>query len=162
MTGSHVDQLLHPRIDPAVLTRHDAAGDGAGGLAGRGGRQGRCSMRTRRRSRGITAARAARCILVRDETNPDDVHGMLAAQGVLTARGGKTSHAAVVARGFGIPCVAGAEAIRVNAEAKTVNASATIVIKEGDTITMDGSTGERLPGRAEADRAGSERRISAS
>ena len=86
------------------------------------------------------AARASKVLLVRDETNPDDVHGMLASQGVLTARGGKTSHAAVVARGFGIPCVAGAEAIKVNAEAKTVTVGDT-VMHEGDTITMDGSTG---------------------
>src|SRR5207244_4215452 len=57
-------------------------------------------------------------LLVREETNPDDVHGMLASQGVLTARGGKTSHAAVVARGFGIPCVAGAESIHVDERAK--------------------------------------------
>ena len=80
-------------------------------------------------------------ILVRDETNPDDVHGMMAAQGVLTARGGKTSHAAVVARGFGIPCVAGAEEIEVDAEARTFKVGDHIV-REGDIITMDGSTGK--------------------
>src|SRR6185436_7183087 len=79
-------------------------------------------------------------ILVRDETNPDDVHGMLAAQGILTARGGKTSHAAVVARGFGIPCVAGAEALDVDTHEKTLTVGSTVV-REGDIITMDGSTG---------------------
>jgi pyruvate, orthophosphate dikinase len=79
-------------------------------------------------------------ILCRDETNPDDVHGMLASQGVLTPRGGKTSHAAVVARGFGIPCVAGAESLNVDTHSKHFSVGGHIV-KEGDIITMDGSTG---------------------
>jgi len=80
-------------------------------------------------------------ILVRPETNPDDVHGMLAARGILTARGGATSHAAVVARGLGKPCVAGAEAIRVDTRARQFSVNGQVV-REGDPISIDGTTGE--------------------
>jgi pyruvate,orthophosphate dikinase len=80
-------------------------------------------------------------ILVRDETNPDDVHGMLAAQGILTARGGKTSHAAVVARGFGIPCVAGCESLHVDLRTRSFTVDGQ-TIHEGDIISVDGSTGD--------------------
>ncbi|HET7264155.1 MAG TPA: pyruvate, phosphate dikinase [bacterium] len=80
-------------------------------------------------------------ILVRPETNPDDVHGMLAARGILTARGGATSHAAVVARGLGKPCVAGAEAIRVDPEARRFSVNGQVV-HQGDFISIDGTTGE--------------------
>ncbi|MBI4311761.1 MAG: pyruvate, phosphate dikinase [Chloroflexi bacterium] len=90
-------------------------------------------------------------ILVRIETNPDDVHGMLKAQGVLTARGGATSHAAVVARGLGKPCVAGCEALEVDYEAREASMDGRIV-KELDEISIDGATGQvflgRLPTRA--------------
>jgi pyruvate, orthophosphate dikinase len=80
-------------------------------------------------------------ILVRPETNPDDVHGMLAARGILTARGGATSHAAVVARGIGKPCVAGVEAIRVDPQARRFSVNGQ-VIHQGDFISIDGTTGE--------------------
>ena len=80
-------------------------------------------------------------ILVRPETNPDDVHGMLVARGILTARGGATSHAAVVARGLGKPCVAGAEAIRVDPQAGQFSVNGHVVHR-GDAISIDGSTGE--------------------
>ena len=80
-------------------------------------------------------------ILVRPETNPDDVHGMLIARGILTARGGATSHAAVVARGLGKPCVAGAEAIRVDPHARQFSVDGQ-VIRQGDPISIDGTTGE--------------------
>ncbi|MFN8598457.1 MAG: pyruvate, phosphate dikinase [Anaerolineae bacterium] len=85
-------------------------------------------------------------ILVRPETNPDDVHGMLVAKGILTQRGGATSHAAVVARGLGLPCVAGCEAIRVDAEKKVMVADGKTV-KQGDYISIDGTTGEVLAGQ---------------
>ncbi len=85
-------------------------------------------------------------ILVRTETNPDDVHGMLVAKGILTQRGGATSHAAVVARGLGKPCVAGCEAIRVDSEKKQFTADGK-VIKEGDFISIDGTTGEVFEGK---------------
>src|SRR5258707_14954612 len=87
-------------------------------------------------------------ILVRPETSPDDVHGMLVAKGILTARGGATSHAAVVARGLGLPCVAGCEGIRVSeAEGLFRVVGSPIVIKEGDEISIDGATGEVFMGR---------------
>jgi pyruvate,orthophosphate dikinase len=85
-------------------------------------------------------------ILVRPETNPDDVHGMLAARGILTARGGATSHAAVVARGLGKPCVAGAEAIRVDLQTRQFSVNGQ-VIRHGEPLSIDGTTGE-IFGRA--------------
>ena len=85
-------------------------------------------------------------ILVRPETNPDDVHGMLVAKGILTQRGGATSHAAVVARGLGLPCVAGCESILVDAEKKIMKADGKI-IKQGDYLSIDGTTGEVLAGQ---------------
>jgi pyruvate,orthophosphate dikinase len=87
------------------------------------------------------AARGEEVVLVRKETNPDDLEGMIAANGILTARGGKTSHAAVVARGMGKTCVCGAEALEVDAVAKTARVGS-VVINEGDEISIDGSTGE--------------------
>jgi pyruvate, orthophosphate dikinase len=86
-------------------------------------------------------------VLVRPETSPDDVHGMLVAKGVLTARGGATSHAAVVARGLGLPCVAGCEGIRVSEEQHLFRVvGSDLVIKEGDDISIDGATGEVFAG----------------
>ena len=82
-----------------------------------------------------------RVVLVRKETNPDDLEGMIAADGILTARGGKTSHAAVVARGMGKTCVCGAEALEVDASTRTARVG-TVLINEGDEISIDGSTGE--------------------
>ncbi|MGH2496399.1 MAG: pyruvate, phosphate dikinase [Ktedonobacteraceae bacterium] len=86
-------------------------------------------------------------VLVRPETSPDDVHGMLAAKGVLTARGGATSHAAVVARGLGLPCVAGTEGIRVSEEDHLFRVvGRDVVLREGDDISIDGATGEVFAG----------------
>src|SRR5690606_2591942 len=87
-------------------------------------------------------------ILVRWETTPDDIAGTLAAQGVLTAHGGMTSHAAVVARGMGKPCVAGASEVKIDAAAKRATIG-DVVIREGDVITLDGSTGEVYLGALE-------------
>jgi len=84
-------------------------------------------------------------VLIRPETTPDDVHGMLASKGILTARGGATSHAAVVARGLGLPCVAGCEAIRVD-EAKRMFSVDGRTLKEGQSISIDGATGEVFAG----------------
>ncbi|MCC6442526.1 MAG: pyruvate, phosphate dikinase [Armatimonadetes bacterium] len=86
-----------------------------------------------------------RVVLVRPETNPDDVHGMLASKGILTARGGATSHAAVVARGLGLPCVAGCETIRVNEESRLFTVDGK-TLKEGENISIDGTTGEVFAG----------------
>ncbi len=86
-------------------------------------------------------------VLVRPETSPDDVHGMLVAKGVLTARGGATSHAAVVARGLGLPCVAGCEGILVNEAQRLFHVvGSDVVIREGDDISIDGATGEVFSG----------------
>src|SRR5206468_4721190 len=81
------------------------------------------------------AAQGDAVILVRQETNPDDVHGMIAARGILTSRGGATSHAAVVARGMGKPCVAGTESIKVDQEARSFTVDGKVV-KEGDEISI--------------------------
>ena len=93
------------------------------------------------------AAQAGRTsILVRIETSPEDIHGMNAAEGILTTRGGMTSHAAVVARGMGKPCVAGAGAIRIDYAAQTMTAGG-VTLKKGDILTIDGATGEVMPAR---------------
>jgi pyruvate,orthophosphate dikinase len=99
----------------------------------------------------VVASQKAPVILVRKETVPDDIHGMEVAKGILTSRGGMTSHAAVVCRGMGIPCVAGAESITVSEQKKevgvTVNGKA-ITLGEGDWLSLDGSTGEVFAGKA--------------
>jgi len=87
------------------------------------------------------AAAGEKVILVRRETNPDDLHGMIAAQGILTSRGGKTSHAAVVARGMGKTCVCGAEQLEVDTKAKKFTAPGGITVSEGDVISIDGTSG---------------------
>ena len=87
------------------------------------------------------AAAGEKVILVRRETNPDDLHGMIAAQGILTSRGGKTSHAAVVARGMGKTCVCGAEELEVDTQAAKFTAPGGVVDREGDVISIDGTSG---------------------
>lgn len=139
VSGSHVDQLLHPRIDPDAMEGATLLATGL--AASPGAAVGKVVFDADHAAeQGVHGGAGGKVILVREETNPDDVHGMLAAQGVLTARGGKTSHAAVVARGFGIPCVAGAETIEVDTKTRHMKVDGH-VIKEGETITMDGSTG---------------------
>jgi pyruvate,orthophosphate dikinase len=92
------------------------------------------------------AAQGHRVILVRAETSPEDIHGMHAAQGILTARGGMTSHAAVVARGMGKPCVSGAGTLRIDIPNNTLTAGR-VTLKKGEVITIDGSTGQVLAGK---------------
>jgi pyruvate,orthophosphate dikinase len=130
-----LEQLLFPRLDPssrvAPVARGLPASPGAAvGLAvfdaDRAEQQGRGGQRV---------------ILVREETKPEDIHGFFASQGILTARGGKTSHAAVVARGMGKPCVAGAEGIRVDVAMRKAFVG-DHTISEGDLITLDGTTGD--------------------
>ena len=94
-------------------------------------------------------ARDEACILVRRETTPDDVRGMHAADGVLTERGGITSHAAVIARGLGLPCVSGATSVTIDERRKVLTFPDGRVLREGDEITLDGSAGEVLLGRVE-------------
>lgn len=139
VTGDQIDQLLHPRINPASLANATHLAKGL--AASPGSAVGEAVFDADTAAKLVGKDPTKKVILVRDETNPDDVHGMLVSQAVLTARGGKTSHAAVVARGFGTPCVAGAETLRVNGEAKQFSVG-NHVVKEGDIITVDGSTGD--------------------
>ncbi len=94
-------------------------------------------------------AREEDCILVRRETSPEDIRGMHAAQGVLTERGGMTSHAAVIGRGMGLPCIVGASAIRFHTRRKQLSAPDGRIFREGDIITIDGTTGQILAGAAD-------------
>ena len=99
----------------------------------------------------VEKAAKAPVILVRKETVPDDIHGMEVAKGILTSRGGMTSHAAVVCRGMGTPCVAGAEEIAVSEAKKEVSVTVggkAVTLKEGDWLSLDGSTGEVFAGKA--------------
>ncbi len=99
----------------------------------------------------------AKVILVRRETTPDDYHGMIASQGILTSAGGTNSHAAVVARGEGIPAVCGADAIKIDFEAKAFSADGQVV-REGDTITIDGFDGSVYAGAQPLEESVSRRR----
>ncbi|MBS1705699.1 MAG: pyruvate, phosphate dikinase [Armatimonadetes bacterium] len=139
VTAAHLDQLLHKRIDSKDLGARGVKPVAKGLAASPGAAVGKVVFDANTaEERGHAGEKV---ILVREETNPDDVHGMLASQAILTARGGKTSHAAVVARGFGIPCVAGCEALHVDAKSKTITVDS-LVIKEGDVISVDGNSGE--------------------
>ena len=134
-----LDQLLHPTLDPLakrqVIARGLPASPGAAG--------GHAVF-----SADVAEARAAKgekVILIRAETSPEDIHGMHAAVGILTARGGMTSHAAVVARGMGRPCVSGAGDLRIDSVARVMKVRG-ITVVEGDLITIDGGTGEVILG----------------
>ena len=134
-----LDQLLHPVIDPKSQLKVIAKGL----PASPGAATGRAVF-----DADVAAERGPHepVILIRQETNPDDIHGMDAAKGILTARGGMTSHAAVVARGMGKPCVAGCEQIRVQESTRQFNVNGTTV-KENDWVTIDGSTGRVILGQ---------------
>ena len=142
-----VYQLLLPRFDDA--DKKQATGEGrllAKGLnASPGAASGKAIFDADRAEELGKAGTAV--VLIRPETSPDDVHGMLVAKGILTARGGATSHAAVVARGLGLPCVAGTEGIRVSENERLFRVvGSDIVIHEGDDISIDGGTGEVFAG----------------
>jgi pyruvate,orthophosphate dikinase len=134
-----LDQLLHPTLDP------DAARDViARGLpASPGAAAGAVVFDADTAERWAADGKAV--ILVRTETSPEDIHGMHAARGILTARGGMTSHAAVVARGMGRPCVSGAGSLSIDAKAKVMRVG-TREVREGDTLTLDGASGEVMAG----------------
>jgi pyruvate,orthophosphate dikinase len=144
LSAGHLDQMLHPRVDPVYLSDRSIRPLATGLPASPGAAVGKAVFDA------DTAAHLGgageKVVLVRDETNPDDVHGMLAAQAVLTSRGGKTSHAAVVARGFGIPCVTGCEGIEVDLAHKRFLVDGHVV-HEGDFITVDGTSGEVFSGQ---------------
>jgi pyruvate,orthophosphate dikinase len=136
VSGAQLAMLMFPQFDPAaqrtLLAKGMAASPGAA--------VGKAVFDS---ARAIEwAARGEDVILVRRETNPDDLGGMVAAKGILTSRGGKTSHAAVVARGMGRTCVVGVEALRVDTQARRVTTGSGLGFAEGDVISIDGTTGE--------------------
>ncbi|MBI2953976.1 MAG: pyruvate, phosphate dikinase [Chloroflexi bacterium] len=135
----HIEQLLHRRIDPSAHLLVIAKGLNAspGAASGKAVFDANTAEEM--------AKNGERVVLVRPETNPDDVHGMLVAQGILTARGGATSHAAVVARGLGKPCVSGCESLKIDVPARQF-AVDNVVVHEGDIISINGSTGEVILG----------------
>lgn len=135
-----LDQLLHPTIDPNTERKIVATGLPASPGAASG------EIVFSSDEAEALKAKDRKVILVRVDTSPEDIHGMHAAEGILTTRGGMTSHAAVVARGMGKPCVSGAGALRVDYAAGTMSIAGR-TFKAGDIITIDGSTGQVLAGR---------------
>ncbi|MBW2359043.1 MAG: pyruvate, phosphate dikinase, partial [Deltaproteobacteria bacterium] len=133
-------QLLHPQLDPDAKVEVLAQGL----PASPGAASGKMVFDADRAE--SRAKLGERVILVREETRPDDIHGFFAAQGILTSRGGKTSHAAVVARSMGRPCVSGCEAIVINDKAREAVISG-VTLREGDVITIDGGTGNVYQGQ---------------
>src|SRR6516164_4675037 len=135
-----LDQLLHPNIDPKAERKVIATGLPASPGAASGEIVFSPDEAAQLKSDG------KKVVLVRVETSPEDIHGMHAAEGILTTRGGMTSHAAVVARGMGKPCVSGAGALRVDYRTQTMTAGQ-VTLKKGEILTIDGSTGQVLAGR---------------
>ena len=132
-----LDQLLHPAFDSAALKAAKEIGKGL--PASPGAAAGKVVFTAEDAKKWVESGE--RVVLVRLETSPEDIEGMAVAQGILTVRGGMTSHAAVVARGMGTCCVSGCEEIKMNEEAKTFELGG-VVVKEGDYISLDGSTGK--------------------
>jgi pyruvate,orthophosphate dikinase len=138
---SQLDQLLHPRLDPKATYTVLATGLGASP----GAAVGRAVFDADEAEERGSAGEAV--ILVRWETNPDDIHGLIKAQGVITSHGGMTSHAAVVARGMGKPCIAGAQELKIDTEARKFTVG-DVVVNDGDWISMDGASGKVILGQA--------------
>jgi pyruvate,orthophosphate dikinase len=138
---AQLDELLHPIIDPAA--EKDAATIVSGLPAGPGGASGKIVLTSAEAVE--WAARGEKVILVREETNPEDVEGMRAAEGILTARGGMTSHAALVARGWGKCCIVGAGGLNIDLKSKKLTAGDT-TLSEGDVITLNGTKGRVYQG----------------
>jgi pyruvate,orthophosphate dikinase len=136
---TQLDQLLHPRLDPEATFEVAAHGLNASPGAASG------KIVLDADSAEEHGKAGAAVILVRWETTPDDIHGLIQAQGVLTAHGGMTSHAAVVARGMGKPCVAGVEGLEIDTGKKTVRVGGH-ELREGDVLTIDGGTGRVIVG----------------
>ncbi len=143
---SQLDQLLHPVFDNASLKTLTKVGKGIAASPGAA-----VGMAAFSAMGAVMMATKGPAILVRKETTPDDIAGMDAAKGILTAVGGKSSHAAVVARGMGRPCIVGASAIKIDEKGKKFTATVdgkTITVKEGDFISIDGTTGEVYLGQS--------------
>jgi pyruvate,orthophosphate dikinase len=136
-----VDQLLRNTFDPAARAKAKRVAKGLN--ASPGAAVGKAVFHAD--TAAAWAAKGIKVILIREETSPDDFHGMAVAQGILTAKGGATSHAAVVARQIGKPCVAGCAELEVNYATKSAHAG-DVTIKEGDAVSLDGSTGEVFVG----------------
>lgn len=136
---SQLDQLLHPQFDLAASYEPLTKGLNASPGAAVG------SVYFTADDAEARAAAGERVILVRPETSPDDLHGMIAAEGILTSRGGLVSHAAVVARGMGTPAVCGAETVKIDVAAKEFRVG-DVVVREGETISLNGTTGEVVVG----------------
>ena len=139
LSPAQIDQLLHPILDPNAKVKVIARGLPASPGAASG-------TVTFTAEEAVEKSRKGPVILVREETCPDDIHGMDAAKGILTARGGMTSHAAVVARGMGKPCIAGCEALQISAENKKIIVDEK-TIKQGDWLSIDGATGRVILGK---------------
>ena len=141
VTTDNVDYFLHPQFDPVALAEAKASGafiaDGVNASPGAAVGQAVFDADTA----DAWGKQGKDVIMVRVETKPDDVHGMLASKAVLTSRGGATSHAAVVARQFGVPAVCGAEALDIDRHARELRAGG-VVVREGDVLSVDGTTGE--------------------
>ena len=145
VTPDNVNSLLHPQFDPAAKVAAAKEGKllGKGVNASPGAAVGRAYFDA---DLAEEKAKEGPVVMVRPFTKPDDVHGMIAAKGILTSEGGATSHAAVVARQFGKPCVVGAASIKIDMDARTMTADG-VVVKEGDWISVDGGTGEAFLGQ---------------
>jgi pyruvate,orthophosphate dikinase len=145
VTPDNVNSLLHPQFDPAAKKKAATEGKllATGVNASPGAAVGRAYFDA---DTAEQMAKQGPVVMVRPFTKPDDVHGMIAAQGILTSEGGATSHAAVVARQFGKPCVVGAGALKIDMEARTMTADG-VMVKEGDWISVDGGTGEAFIGQ---------------
>ena len=138
--ADQLDQLLHPMLDPKAKKTVIATGL----PASPGAAVGRAVFNAEDAE--AWAAKGEKVILIRSETSPEDIGGMHASQGVITARGGMTSHAAVVARGMGTPCVSGSHEIHIDYATKTMTTDKGVVIKEGDWLSLDGAKGQILEG----------------
>ncbi len=139
--ADQLDQLLHPMLDPKAEKKVIAVGLPASPGAAVG-RAVFCAEDAE-----AWAAKGEKVILIRNETSPEDIGGMHASQGVITARGGMTSHAAVVARGMGTPCVSGSTDITIDYAAKTMTTKSGSCIKEGDWVSLDGGKGQIIEGK---------------
>ena len=139
--ADQLDQLLHPMLDPKAKKNVIATGL----PASPGAAVGRAVFNAEDAE--SWAAKGEKVILIRNETSPEDIGGMHASQGVITARGGMTSHAAVVARGMGTPCVSGSTDITIDYKSKTMTTKSGVVIKEGDWVSLDGGKGQIIEGQ---------------
>ena len=147
VTPEQVDTLLHPQFDPQEKKNAESEGRmyAKGVNASPGAAVGQVYFDADKAER-MAKEQHQQVIMVRPFTKPDDVHGMLAAKGILTSEGGATSHAAVVARQFGVPCIVGASEVRIDLESRTMK-SGSITVKEGEWISVDGTSGEVFLGQ---------------